>query len=117
MQLKSSVAAKPSKGIGRALAERFDEEECEVAVTYQRSEKASEEPVNNIESVDGSGITARARVTNLDRIERVHDALGPTSTLVNSVVLTQDVRFTEMSFMRNETSSSTAPHDEVRRDG
>lgn len=101
MQPKTCVVTGSSKGIGRGIAERFGEDECEVVVNYRSSEEAAEEAVDTIEAAGGSAIAVQADVTDLDQIEqmreRAHDAFGPVDVLVNNAGLTQDVRFTEMS--------------------
>lgn len=101
MRPKTCVVTGASRGIGRAIAERFGEDECEVVVNYRSSAGAAEETVARIEEAGGSAITIQADVTDVDQVERmrdrVHDTFGQVDVLVNNAGINQDVRFTEMS--------------------
>lgn len=101
MRSKTCVVTGSSKGIGRGIAERLGEKQCEVVINYRSSAEAAEEAVTQIEEAGGSAIAVQADVTDLNQVElmcdRAHDAFGEVDVLVNNAGITQDVRFKEMS--------------------
>ncbi len=101
MQPKTCVVTGSSRGIGRAIAERFGEDGCEVVVNYRSSEDAAEDVVDHIEESGGSAIAIQADVTSVDQVnsmrDEVHDTFGEIDVLVNNAGINQDVRFTEMT--------------------
>lgn len=101
MRSKTCVVTGSSKGIGRGIAERLGEKQCEVVINYRSSAEAAEEAVTQIEDAGGSAIAVQADVTDLTQVElmcdRAHDAFGEVDVLVNNAGITQDVRLKEMS--------------------
>lgn len=101
MRSKTCVVTGSSKGIGRGIAERLGEKQCEVVINYRSSAEAAEEAVTQIEEAGGSAIAVQADVTDLNQVElmcdRAHDAFGEVDVLVNNAGITQDVRLKEMS--------------------
>lgn len=101
MRGKTCVVTGSSRGIGRAIAERFGEDGCEVVVNYRGSKDEAEATVEAIEAAGGSAIAVRADVTDLDQVEQMreaaHEAFGPIDVLVNNAGLVQDVLFKDMT--------------------
>ncbi len=101
MHSKTCVVTGSSQGIGRAIAERFGEDGCEVVVNYRSSEDAAKDVVATIEDSGGSAIAIQADVTSVDQVnsmrDEVHDTYGEIDVLVNNAGINQDVRFTEMT--------------------
>lgn len=101
MRSKTCVVTGSSKGIGRAIAERFGLEGCEVVVNYRTSAEAAEEVVTEIEQRGGTAIAVNADVTDLQDVERmareVRQTFGQIDVLVNNAGVNQDVMFKEMS--------------------
>ncbi|WP_226023511.1 3-oxoacyl-ACP reductase FabG [Halomicrobium salinisoli] len=101
MRSKTCVVTGSSKGIGEAIAERFGEAGCQVAVNYRRSEEAARETVESVADAGGEAIAVQADVTDQAAVEemagRIRDEFGRVDVLVNNAGITQDVRFTEMS--------------------
>jgi len=101
MDSKTCVVTGSSQGIGRAIAERFGEDGCEVVVNYRSSEDAAKDVVATIEDLGGSAIAIQADVTSVDQVnsmrDEVHDTYGEIDVLVNNAGINQDVRFTEMT--------------------
>lgn len=101
MRSKTCVVTGSSKGIGRAIAERFGQEGCEVVVNYRTSAEAAEEVVTEIEQRGGTAIAVNADVTDLQDVERmareVRQTFGQIDVLVNNAGVNQDVMFKEMS--------------------
>ncbi|WP_123538616.1 3-oxoacyl-ACP reductase FabG [Halosimplex salinum] len=101
MQGKTCVVTGSSTGIGRGIAERLGENECQVAVNYRGSEEAAHETVERVEDAGGTAIAVRADVTDLDAVEamrdEVHDAFGQADVLINNAGINQDVKFEAMT--------------------
>ena len=70
MRSKTCVVTGSSKGIGRAIAERFGADGCEVGVNYRSSAEAAEETVARVEEAGGSAIAIQADVTDIEQVER-----------------------------------------------
>jgi len=101
MQGKTCVVTGSSKGIGRGIAERLGEHECEVVVNYRGSEQAAHETVDLVEEAGGTAMAVQADVTDLDAVEsmreEVRDAYGQVDVLINNAGINQDVVFKEMT--------------------
>lgn len=101
MRPKTCVVTGSSRGIGRAIAERFGADGCSVVVNHRSSAEAAEETVSRVEDAGGSAIAVQADVTDLDQIEQMreqaHDEFGPVDVLVNNAGITQDIQFKKMS--------------------
>jgi len=101
MGTRTCVVTGLSKGIGRAIAERFGEDGYQVVINYRSSEAEAQDAVSAVEDAGGTAIAVQADVTDVDAVEamrdRAHDAFGQIDVLVNNAGINQDVRFTEMT--------------------
>jgi len=101
MGTRTCVVTGSSKGIGRAIAERFGEDGYQVVINYRSSEAEAQDAVSAVEDAGGTAIAVQADVTDVDAVEamrdRAHDAFGQIDVLVNNAGINQDVRFTEMT--------------------
>jgi 3-oxoacyl-[acyl-carrier protein] reductase len=83
-----------SRGLGRAIAEDLAQAGHKVAVNYSASADAAAEVVSLIESRGGEAVAVQADVADTDQVaamfERVSDALGPPTILVNNAGITRD---------------------------
>ena len=93
MTLKGQVAlvTGASRGLGRAIAQRFAREGAAVAINYNSRADAAESLVNEIESAGGRAIAVRADVGDPAQVQAmVQQAaaeLGPITILVNNAGL------------------------------
>jgi len=96
---KSALITGASRGIGRAIALRFAEEGCDVAVNYVaeggRDNAAEAEKVaEQIRALGGQAVCAEADVTDLEAVEEMVDyiieRLGKLDILVNNAGVTRD---------------------------
>lgn len=90
-----------SRGLGRAIAEDLAQAGHKVAVNYSASADAAAEVVSLIESRGGEAVAVQADVADTDQVaamfERVSDALGPATILVNNAGITRDNLLLRMS--------------------
>ena len=96
---RSSLITGSSRGIGRAIALRFAEEGCDVAVNYVaeagRDNAAEAEAVaEEIRGLGRKAVCVEADVTNPEAVEamvaRVIEAFGKLDILVNNAGITRD---------------------------
>lgn len=101
MDAKTCVVTGASRGIGRAIAERFGDAGCPVAVNYHSSAEAARAVVETVEEAGGDAIAVQADVTDPEQVASmradVQAAFGPVDVLVNNAGINQDVFFEEMS--------------------
>lgn len=83
-----------SRGIGRAIAMELAAAGCAVAVNYASSAEKAQAVVAAIEATGGSAMAVQADVGDeaavTEMVERVSDALGPVTVLVNNAGITDD---------------------------
>lgn len=90
-----------SRGIGRAVVERFGGLGHSVAINFAQNTAAAEEAVSAVEAAGGVAMTVQADVGNDDEVaamfEKVSAQLGPVEILVNNAGVTRDDLLLRMS--------------------
>ena len=103
MQLKGKVAVVTgsSRGIGRAVAERFAQDGAKVVVNYVRNRKAADEVVAGIRANKGEAVAVKADVAKKTDAERLIQAAikayGRLDILVSNAGIIIDRPFVESS--------------------
>jgi 3-oxoacyl-[acyl-carrier protein] reductase len=101
MQLKDKVAivTGSSRGIGKAIAERFAREGARVVVNYVKNEAAAERVAAGIREANGAAITVKADVSKRPEAERLIDSaigqFGRLDILVSNAGIIIDRPFIE----------------------
>ena len=101
MQLKDKVAivTGSSRGIGKAIAERFAREGAKVVVNYVRNKKAADNVVAGIRRAKGTAIAVKADVSQRPQAERLIKAavkeFGRLDILVSNAGIVIDRPFVE----------------------
>jgi 3-oxoacyl-[acyl-carrier protein] reductase len=89
-----------SRGIGRAIAERFGDLAYRVAVNYGSNAGAAAETVKAIEATGSEAAAFQADVGDPDQVarmfEEVHERFGPVEVLVNNAGITRDTLLLRM---------------------
>jgi len=89
-----------SRGIGRAIALRFAEAGCAVAINYLHAKDDAEEAVNLITAQDGKAISVQADVSREGDVQHLisasEEALGPIDILVNNAGILHRVPLEEL---------------------
>jgi 3-oxoacyl-[acyl-carrier protein] reductase len=97
---KVAIVTGASRGIGRAIAERFADEGARVVVDYTRGAKEAAAVVAGIEAAGGEAIAVQADVSNSADVRRLVqqtlERFGRVDILVNNagVMVAKDVRDT-----------------------
>ncbi|WP_336359300.1 beta-ketoacyl-ACP reductase [Haladaptatus sp. ZSTT2] len=101
LEHQTCVVTGASRGIGRGIAVELASEGANVVVNYRSSEGEAYDVVEEIEEAGGSAIAVQADVANIDEVEamreKVTNAFGPATVLVNNAGITVDKKFTNMT--------------------
>lgn len=85
---KVVIVTGASRGIGRAIAEKFAEEGAKVVVNYSGSRALAEDVVASIRAKDGEAIPVQANIARLEDVEKLFqaalDTYGGVDVLVNN---------------------------------
>lgn len=96
---KTAVVTGAAKGIGRAIAERFAAEGCNIVLNYRS--KVDEEAINNIKSYGVECLAYKADVSRFEEAEALikaaKDTFGNIEVLVNNAGITRDMLAMRMS--------------------
>ena len=99
MMLKDRVAiiTGASRGIGKAIAQRFAAEQAQVVVNYKTAADLAEDVVNEIRAAGGEAIAIRADVSRREDTDRLRDetleAFGKIDILVSNAGIVIDKSF------------------------
>ncbi len=98
---RTCIVTGSARGIGRGIAKDLGSAGAQVVVNYRSSEAAAEEAVEEIESVGGEAIAARADVTERAEVAAMRDRcleeFGPADVVVNNAGITADTQFSNMT--------------------
>jgi 3-oxoacyl-[acyl-carrier protein] reductase len=98
---KVAIVTGSSRGIGRAIAERFAACGARVVVNYRGNEAAATEVVSNIRAKGGEAIAVQADVSDFQQVQALVDAakkaFGRIDILVNNAGTTRDTLLVRMS--------------------
>lgn len=103
MRLKDKVAVVTgsSRGLGRAIAQRFSSEGASVVVNYKQNREAAEEVVEAILSQGGKAIAVQADVTRRSEVKSLFEAamseFGAIDILVNNAGVNKTCFFDEIT--------------------
>ena len=103
MRLSEKVAliTGASRGIGKAIAERYAAEGAKVALVYHRSKEPAEELADSIRAAGGSALTFAHDVTDSEGagaiVEKVIGEWGQLDVVVNSAGIIRDGLFLQMT--------------------
>ncbi len=88
LQGKTAIVTGSSKGIGKAIAERFGKERMNVVVNYLGDSAGAEEAADIIEKAGGRAVTVKADVSSEEGIQALFDAaqehFGGVDVMVNN---------------------------------
>lgn len=84
--MPAALVTGSSRGIGRAIAERYAQDGYHVAINYHSSQDAAEEAADRIESSGGTAITIQADVSDPDEATRLVDTAAKTFGGLDHVV-------------------------------
>lgn len=94
LENKTALITGGSRGIGRAIAEKFAAEGASVAIIYAGNTEAAEQTMNEITESGGSARIYKCRVENSEEVKETVDAvaseLGKIDILVNGAGITRD---------------------------
>ncbi|WP_198306287.1 3-oxoacyl-ACP reductase family protein [Arcobacter vandammei] len=96
---KVALVVGGSKGIGKAIVERFVKEDYFVYFTYNRSQKAAQEIVSNLgeDKVEAFLLTANDDENATKLIQKISNDKGKIDVFVNNAGITKDNYFSMMS--------------------
>ncbi|MCC7005103.1 MAG: SDR family oxidoreductase [Ottowia sp.] len=90
-----------AKRIGRALAEYFGKNDCDVIVHYNLSQRDAQHTVENIKRIGCAAVAVQANLKNSDDIKRIisfaYDYFGRLDVLVNSASVFDQDHFKDFS--------------------
>lgn len=88
LQGKTAIVTGSSKGIGKAIAERFGKERMNVVVNYLGDSAGADEAADFIEKAGGRAVTVKADVSSEEGIQALFDAaqehFGGVDVMVNN---------------------------------
>ncbi|MCC9022928.1 glucose 1-dehydrogenase [Bacillus nakamurai] len=88
LQGKTAIVTGSSKGIGKAIAERFGKEKMNVVVNYRSDPAGAEEAAGTIKKAGGRAVTVKADVSTEEGIQALFDAaaehFGDVDVMVNN---------------------------------
>ncbi|WP_175074554.1 glucose 1-dehydrogenase [Terribacillus sp. AE2B 122] len=97
---KTAIVTGSSKGIGRAVAERFGQEGMNVVVNYHGDEDGANQAAENIRQAGGKAIVIQADVSKKEEIQKLLDAalseFGGLDVMVNNSGFSKPQPFHEM---------------------
>ncbi|HTS20160.1 MAG TPA: SDR family oxidoreductase [Verrucomicrobiae bacterium] len=98
---KIALVTGASRGIGRAIAQRFSRDGASVAINYTRNADAARHVVGEIESSGGTAVAIHADVARVSEITRLFDEtlkhFGKLDILVNNAGIILNKPVAEMS--------------------
>lgn len=101
LQDKTALITGASRGIGRAIAERFAAEGAKVALVYNRSKEPAEKLAEEIRSKGGEALLFQHDVSDAggaeEIVEKLGESWGKLDILVNSAGIIRDGLFLQMS--------------------
>ena len=99
LQDKIAIVSGSSRGIGKAIAERFSAEGAKVVVNYRESRDLAEAVVNDIRDSGGEAISVQADVSQRAQTDRLRDetldAFGQIDILVSNAGIIRDKPYLE----------------------
>ena len=99
LQDKIAIVTGSSRGIGKAIAERFSAEGAKVVVNYRESRDLAEAVVNDIRDSGGEAIPVQADVSQRAQTDRLRDetldAFGQIDILVSNAGIIRDKPYLE----------------------
>lgn len=100
-ETKTVLITGASRGLGRAIAERFGEAGARVVVGYRRREEEARQTLDLVRAAGGDGELAGFDVTNMDDVERaigrIVTAHGSIDVVVNNAGVVDDAPFALMA--------------------
>jgi len=85
---KTAIVTGSSKGIGKAVAERFGKEKMNVVVNYHNDPEGAREAVDNIQAAGGNALAVEADVSSEEDVKKlIHSAVehfGSLDVMVNN---------------------------------
>jgi acetoacetyl-CoA reductase/3-oxoacyl-[acyl-carrier protein] reductase len=98
---KTAIVTGASRGIGRAIALELAREGAQIALNYQSSEARAQEVADEIASLGGTCMLARANVADPQEaralVGRVAEQFGRLDILVNNAGITRDKSLRKMT--------------------
>ena len=96
---KVAIVTGASRGIGKAIAQRFAAEGAKVVVNYKANEGLAQDVVNGIRETGGEAVALQADVSKREDTDRLHDealgAFGQIDVLVSNAGIVIDKPFIE----------------------
>lgn len=101
LQGKTALITGASRGIGRAIAQRFGQEGAKVALVYNQSKEPAEQAAQEIQAAGSEAIILQHDVANADGAAEIVAAVvekwGQLDILVNSAGIIRDKLFVQMT--------------------
>jgi len=98
---KVALVTGSSKGIGRAIAERFAQEGADVVINYNRTPDGAAEALRNVEAVGRRGIIVKADLSNTTELRKLLataiEHFGQLDILVNNAGVETHAPFWEVT--------------------
>ncbi|MFP7169966.1 glucose 1-dehydrogenase [Terribacillus halophilus] len=97
---KTAIVTGSSKGIGRAIAERFGQEGMNIVVNYRGDEDGAKQAAENIRQAGGKAIVIQADVSKKDEVQQLLEGaleeFGGVDAMVNNSGFSKPEPFHEM---------------------